>query len=195
MLTDVEFGVGVDALGPYKEDAFQRSSWDGMEDLTPLQRVLLATDGTVTPVLGAYLGEPIDVRVLRQEAVTLTERDDRLALGGGRQVLERSVVLSGRHSGTVVLYADTCVALDRITAGVRADLLAGEVPIGLVLRRHRLETFREWLATGRHQATPDVARHLGPNEVCWRTYAVISRNRPLMVVHEEFPLQAVSRMT
>ena len=161
-------------------------------DLTDLQRFLLATDGTVTPALAAYLGEPIGVRVLRQEFVTVDRAHPALALRRGRPRLERSVVLFGRQSGTAVLYADSWIALERVTSRVRDDLLSGELPIGLVLRRHRIETFREWLGTGRRIATPEVVAQLGPTEVCWRTYAVISGGRPMIVVHEEFPVHPAS---
>jgi beta-ribofuranosylaminobenzene 5'-phosphate synthase len=181
-----EFGRLVDDV-PHSEQRFAA-------DPTPLQRFLLATDGTVTPALAAYLDEPIGVRVLRQEAVRLDRTDQLLDARRGRRVLDRSVLLCGTDSGTVVLYADSRVALDRITAPVRADLLAGELPIGLVLRRHRVETFREWLGAGRRLATLEVAAHVGPSDVCWRTYAVISGGRRVMVVHEEFPLRPMTHV-
>ncbi len=162
--------------------------------MAPLQRFLLATDGTVTPALAAYLGEAVGVRVVGQEQVILTEPDDDLVLSPGRPILERRVVLHGTESGRVALYADSRAAVERLTPAVRADLLSGELPIGLVLRRHRIETFRESLGAGRRPATGDAASHLGPGDVCWRTYAIISGGRPLIVVHEEFPVDPVARV-
>ena len=40
----------------------------------------------------------------------------------------------------------------------------------------------------------EAASHLGPGDVCWRTYAIISGGRPLIVVHEEFPVDPVARV-
>ncbi len=167
-------------------------SW--LDDVAPLQRFLLATDGTVTPALAAYLGEPVGVRVVGQEQVVLTEPDDDLALPPGRPILERRVVLHGTESGTVALYADSRAAVERLSPAVRADLLSGDLPIGLVLRRHRIETFREALGAGRRPARGEAASHLGRCDVCWRTYAIISGGRPLIVVHEEFPVDPVARV-
>jgi chorismate-pyruvate lyase len=161
-------------------------------DLTPLQRFLLATDGTVTPALVAYLGEPVAVRLLRQATVTLTRTDDELEVCAGQPVLERSIVLYGQQTGTIALYADSRIALDRLSTPVRNDLLGGEMPIGLVLRSNRVETFRDWLGEGLRPATPEVAAHIGPRDVCWRTYAIVSGGHPLMVVHEEFPVLPVA---
>lgn len=167
-------------------------SW--LEDLTPLQRFLLATDGTVTTALAAYIGEPVGVRMLLQEQTSLAEADGALGLRARRTVLERRVVVYGTRTGVRVLYGDSRVALERLPAPVRADLLSGELPIGIVLRRHRLETFREPIGAGRRRATPEVAVQFGPGEVCWRTYAIIARRRPVMVVREEFPVEPVPRI-
>ena len=167
-------------------------SW--LEDLTPLQRFLLATDGTVTPALAAYIGEPVGVRVLGQHRTALAAADQALGLRARRPVLERQAVVFGTRTGVRVLYGDSRVALARLPAPVRDDLLAGERPIGLVLRRHRVETFREPIGAGRRPATAEVAALFGPGDVCWRTYAVISSRRPLMVVREEFPVDPLSRI-
>jgi beta-ribofuranosylaminobenzene 5'-phosphate synthase len=168
------------------------ASW--LEGLAPLQRFLLATDGTVTPALSAYLREPVAVRVLRQDRVALSRPDGGLALAARRTILDRRVVLYGTRSGVVALYADSRIAVERLPAAVHDDLLSGELPIGLVLRRHRVETFRETLGAGRRPATGDAAVHLGPGDVCWRTYAIISGGQPLIVVHEEFPVVPAARV-
>lgn len=180
------------SVGETEDDGDGERTW--LAGLAPLQRLLLATDGTVTPALAAYLGEPVGVRLLGQGETTLTRPDGDLALGAGRPILERRVVLAGTKSGTAVLYADSRVAVERLTLGVQADLLSGELPIGLVLRRHRIETFREELGAGRRPARGEAATHLGPVDVCWRTYAIITGGRPLMVVHEEFPVTPAVRV-
>ncbi len=185
---------GLDGLGQTGRRRHGGDDDGWLTGLAPLQRLLLATDGTVTPALSAYLGEPIGVRVLGQEQVMLVQADDQLTLSAGRPILERRVVLYGVESGTAVLYADSRVAVDRLVAPVRADLLSGELPIGLVLRRHRIETFRESLGEGRRRAVGEAAAHLGSCDVCWRTYAIVSGGRPLMVVHEEFPVGPAFRV-
>jgi chorismate-pyruvate lyase len=83
------------------------------------------------------------------------------------------------------------VVLDRLSPEMRTQLLSGDNPIGLVLRNHRLETFRVPLAAGVRPGHGEVATHLGRGLLCFKTYAIIAGGRPLMVVHEEFPATGV----
>ena len=51
-----------------------------MADLPPFLRSLLITDGTVTKTLEAYFWEPVQVQVLKQQELRITERIDALAV-------------------------------------------------------------------------------------------------------------------
>jgi chorismate-pyruvate lyase len=158
-----------------------------LDALPAVQRLLLSTDGTMTTALAAYHRETVGLRLLDQEIVTLSEPDATLELSAGERMLARQVLLFGTRSGAAFLYGRSRVALDRLTPEVRAQLLAGDDPIGLVLRNHRLETFRAPLGSGVGPGNSEVAAHLGHGLLCFKTYAVIAGGRPLMVVHEEFP--------
>lgn len=167
-------------------------SAEWLNALPPLQRLLLSTDGTMTTALAAYHGEPIDIQLLSQHVVALSERDATLQLPAGGRVLWRRVLLYGRHSAARLLYGRSRVALDRLSQEVQAELLEGDAPIGLVLRQRRLETFRSLLDLDLRPASAEVARHLGVGLVCSKTYAIIAGGRPLMVVHEEFSPRSLS---
>jgi chorismate-pyruvate lyase len=158
-----------------------------VEHLEPFQRLLLSTDGTVTTILAAYLGEPIGVELLGQAVIISDQPDARLEVGVGRRILCREVLLYGLSSGTLLVYARSRLVLDRLDAGVRADLLRGDIGIGMTLQKNRVETLRSKLECGMHPANSEVAKHFGPSMMCFRTYAIIASTRPLMVVHEEFP--------
>jgi chorismate-pyruvate lyase len=160
---------------------------DWLDALPAIQRLLLTTDGTMTTALAACHGEKVGVRLLGQEIVTLAGPDAALELGAGGKVLARRVLLFGQRSGTPFLYGCSRVALHRLDREVRAELLAGDAPIGLVLRSHRLETFRAPLDVGVRPGEGEIATHLGSGLLCFKTYAIIARGRPVMVVHEEFP--------
>jgi chorismate-pyruvate lyase len=67
------------------------------------------------------------------------------------------------------------------------SLCAGDVPIGLVLREHQIETFRVPLRLGVKPASDEAAHHLGAAPMCWRRYLIKTGNRPLMSVDEQFP--------
>lgn len=155
--------------------------------LPALQRLLLTTDGTVTTALATIADEPVEVRALAQELVALDEDDDQLHLRAGARVLERRVVLRGANSGTPLLYGASRIVAQRLPRTAREDLLAGTVAIGLVLRAHRIETFRVPLRVGVGPASDAAAAHLGHGLMCERTYAINAAGRPLMLVHEQFP--------
>lgn len=183
--TDVEGRRGP-AL-PYATQPGPVGAPEWLDALPPFQRLLLSNDGTTTTALAAYHGEPLGIQLLGQEVVALTEPDASLKLAAGERALDRRVLLRGERSGAPVLYGQSRVALDRLSPEVQAELLAGDAPIGLVLRGHRLETFRAPLDVGVRPGRDEVAAHLGGGLLCFKTYAIIAGGWPVMVVHEEFP--------
>jgi beta-ribofuranosylaminobenzene 5'-phosphate synthase len=156
-------------------------------ELAVAQRLLLTTDGTVTTALATLLDEPIGVRVVGQRTTALVEDDDELSLWAGGEVLERRVVLHGVESHTPLLYGASRIVAQRLPRPARDALIDADVAIGLVLRTHRIETFRTPLSVGVKWASEDAAAQLGVALMCWRTYAIHAGRRPLMIVHEQFP--------
>lgn len=157
--------------------------------LTPFQRILLATDGTVTHILEAYAGEPIEVVKLLQAFDTANEGDAALAVAPGDKVLRRRVLLRGRLGGQNLLFAEAVVVLDRVDPAVLDGLLETDKPIGVLLSEHRTETFREILSVGREPAG-GRATHFGIDagaDVIFRTYRIVAGGRPVILITEKFP--------
>jgi chorismate-pyruvate lyase len=155
--------------------------------LPALQRLLLTTDGTTTAALAMLVGEPIGVRLLCQHTTVLAQDDDELSLCAGDEVLDRRALLHGAESGTPLLLGVSRIVAHRLPRRARAALIDGDVPIGLVLREHEIETFRAPLRLGVKPASDEAAHHLGAAPMCWRTYLIKTGNRPLMSVDEQFP--------
>lgn len=156
--------------------------------LTRFQGLLLGTDGTVTNVLEAFAGEPVEVVKLRQEFDTANQGDADL-LVSGEEVLRRRVLLRGRRSRQSLLYAEAVVVLDRVDPVILEGLLRTDKAIGVLLAERRAETFREILRIGREPAGP-CAVHFGIDpaaEVVWRTYRIIAGGRPAILITEKFP--------
>jgi chorismate-pyruvate lyase len=149
-------------------------------------RMLLHTDGSVTALLEASFGAPVTVETL------LNDIDDRLPTPleleqeTHRPVLWRRAIL--RVDDRPVLRASSIIALDRLHARARAALVAGNEPIGRVLRD--LDTRRELLTSTAGTAT-DADRaelDLDPGErIHARTYRILSAGMPLAVVTERIP--------
>ena len=159
--------------------------------LTPLQRVLVRADGTVTSILEAYAGEPVEASKLLEVFDTSDEGDGDL-LAGGQSVLRRQVLLRGRHTGRNLLLAQTVVALGHLDGTIVDELLESDKPLGVLLAEHRVETFREVLRAGRAEAGPWGAHFgiAGTDEVIFRTYRVVIRQQPTILVTETFPATA-----
>lgn len=162
---------------------------DDPTSLTRFQRMLVGTDGTVTHLLEAYAGEPMEVVKLLQEFETLDEPHPELELGAGDEVLRRRVVLRGRHSGHTMLYAEALVAVSRVEPRFLDALLVTEKPLGTILAERRTETFREILRVSPEPAGA-IGGHFGvdaDDSVIARTYRIVTGAQPVIVVTEKFP--------
>lgn len=160
--------------------------------LTRFQRVLLGTDGTVTHILEAYTDEPIEVLKLRHDLDVPGPGDEALEAGPGTPVLRRHVVLRGRRSRQPLLYAEAVVVPGRLDPPVVDGLVGTDKPIGSLLAENRMETFREILAVDCEPAGA-CAGHLGVDptaDLIFRTYRIVFRGRPVMLITEKFPARS-----
>jgi chorismate-pyruvate lyase len=157
--------------------------------LTRLQRMFLGTDGTVTHMLEAYADEPVEVVKLLQDYDVSTAADSLLELPPGSKILRRRVLLRGRRSGRCLLYAEVAVAPERVDPAFLDGLVTTDKPVGRLLAENRTETFREILAAGREPAGA-CAPHFGIDSlaaVIFRTYRIVSHDRPILLITEKFP--------
>ena len=158
--------------------------------LSPLQKVLLLTDGSVTILLEAASDEQIEVRTMAQEIVPADAvQAERLACAIGDPVNRRVVNLVGARSGQVFVHAVSFTPLDRLGPGARDDLLAADIPIGRILLRHRMETRRELseVRVAPAGSTLGGLFALAPDApVLYRCYVIIHREKPLISIEERF---------
>jgi chorismate-pyruvate lyase len=157
--------------------------------LSAFQRILLTTDGTVTEILEAFSGESIRVVKLFQEVAQLDRAVAALELPWGEQVLRRSILLQGRMSLVNFIYADSIIALGRLSDGVRDGLLLSKKGIGQLILEHRIESFREIIDCGIERAG-ELADHFQIDEdasLLFRTYNMVIQGQPVMVITEKFP--------
>jgi chorismate-pyruvate lyase len=157
--------------------------------LTPLQRILLITDGTVTEILGAYRGEPIRIVKLHQGIEPAPTDWPALEIAAGEPLLRRRILLVGQETGEVLIAADSRCVLARLPEGIRVALLTTTRPIGQLLLEARLETFREVLRCGlcpwpEAAAAFDLA---AVQPLVVRVYRVLAGGQPLMEITEGFP--------
>jgi len=139
----------------------------------------------MTPLLEAYAGGPLQVRLLSQQLRPLEAAIPELMLDQWEPILERKVLLQGIGNAITYLYAETLIVPGVFPAPVYTRLLQGEEPIGRILQELRLPTFREIIAHGRacigDITDGMVAEHFktGPSaDVLYRTLLLYVNQRP-----------------
>jgi chorismate-pyruvate lyase len=139
----------------------------------------------MTPLLEAYAGGPLQVRLISQQLRLLEAAVPELMLDQWEPILERKVLLQGIGNAITYLYAETLIVPGVLPAPVYTRLLQGEEPIGRILQELRLPTFREVIAHGRacigDITDGMVAGHFktGPGaDVLYRTLLLYVNQRP-----------------
>jgi len=111
--------------------------------LSPFQRILLTTDGTLTDILEAYLFEPIQIVKLSERLVSVVDDITPLELKAGSDVVERKILLRGKISSKNFIYAESIIATERLSQEFKNSLMNSQIPLGRLWISHKLETFKE----------------------------------------------------
>jgi chorismate-pyruvate lyase len=159
----------------------------GNHDLSLFQRILLATDGTVTDLIALYAGEPIRVKKLVQ-TISEDSAPAELQCSGPTRMLSRRILLTGATK--TYLYAESQFVLERLSKSIQDQMLNTDRPIGLLWKEERLETFREivrqsvepYAAIAQYFDLPTSAPFVS------RTYLIHHGGRPLGMITEKWPL-------
>ena len=167
---------------------FERFQDIDITALTPLQRILLITDGTLTEILEAHFLERIELVKISERLLAAGQLPTPLPLDAGERVLERRINLRGAKSGTLRVYAESLIFVERLDPSFQTELFETRIPLGRLWRSHRLETFKELVSIECRPAR-DIGAHLACAEdapVMGRIYDVFSSRRPVMRIAEYF---------
>ncbi len=163
--------------------------------LTPFQRALLATDGTVTRFIETYTLSPVEITLLHQEEQTLPDGHIWLELSCSGEVVFREVLLqtpaAAGQSQRIHAYAVSEIVPHRLPKYLWDGVTSGKQGLGRLLLTSRLETRRELLWWGVEQGVnlPDVIKPLESESFLSRTYRIVADGIPLMLITEKFPLK------
>jgi chorismate-pyruvate lyase len=156
-------------------------------DLSLFQKILLATDGTVTDLIALYTGESIRVKKLEQ-GIREQAAPPSLQCDGPTRLLVRKILLSGVSKN--YLYADSIFVFERFSKSIQDQLLNTDRPIGLMWKEERLETYREIVEQTVEPCT-EAAEHfaLSASEpFVSRTYLIHHAGKPLGAITEKWPV-------
>lgn len=172
------------------------------------QRALLATDGSMTLLLGGLYNEAITVQTLDQGTQHTVETDLELQLTVNEALLMRTVLLKTAETQRTVAYAESSIVMNRLPNGPRRDLEDGDRAIGLILRDYNIPTIRHLESWGRASAEHPALSYFEESEVdgdknrplFYRSYSIAANipgvgddaTVPVMRVAEYFPLNLTS---
>ena len=152
-------------------------------------RILIASNGTLTRVLGIVANDDIVVQIVEQQIQDMASRmPDFEQLPSGR-ILRRRIFLNGRISGHSFIAAESLVAIDLLPPAIMTSLIETERPIGEIMAASCLETFKEtakvwigqppgWLAVAGYECSEP--------RIVGRRYRVMIGAQPVIIITEYF---------
>ncbi len=159
--------------------------------VSPVQKFLLGTDGSVTQLLESITGKNVVIRTLVQQVVPADRAAaDNLSIAEGDPVNHRVVEIRTGDEGEVLIYAISDTPLGRLSPEFKDDLMRADIPIGRIIKQHHIEARREILNARIRPATEETGRVFGicKNEpVLSRQYQIIHDKKPLIFIEEQFP--------
>lgn len=146
-------------------------------------RICAGTDGSVTFLLEVMTGKEVKVMTIYQKVEDATPDEARLlGIEAGEPVNHRKVVLT--VSDTPYVVARSLAPINSMPAGIRDDLMRVDIPIGRILRKHRLEIRRDILNIELKNGE-DIFNDI---QVLSREYVIIHDGRILIWINELFPV-------
>ena len=163
--------------------------------LTPFQRGLIVTDGTVTRFIEAYTLALVKVVLLQQKKQTLSSDHDWLQLPAGEEVISRQITLQSHQEKTsspiIHTYADSLIVPKRLPKSILDGLESNTLGLGRLLQHSGLETRRELLWCGIETLIdlPPAVTYLEGETFISRAYLVFANQEPLILINEKFPFE------
>lgn len=151
-------------------------------DIPACLRICAGTDGSITQLLDVLTGKSVKVDTIFQGTVKATDKIARLLdIDDGDEVNKRLVTL--KVDDIVYVLAKSLAPIKRIPQGVKDDLMKADIPIGRILREHKLETRRDILKMEIVQRD-----FFGEIPVLSREYYILHENAILIWINECFPI-------
>jgi beta-ribofuranosylaminobenzene 5'-phosphate synthase len=159
--------------------------------ISPVQKFLLGTDGSVTQLLESITGKRVVIKTLLQKVIPADRSAaDNLSIAEGDPVNFRIVEIRTEESGKVLIYAISHTPVNRLSREFRDDLMKADIPIGRIINQHHIEARREILSARVIPATEEAGRlfSICKNEpLLSRQYQIIHAGKPLIFIEEQFP--------
>lgn len=159
--------------------------------ISPVQKFLLGTDGSVTRLLESVTGKNIVIKTLEQKIIPADpDTAQRLDIAPGDPVNFRIVEIMTEDKSEVLIYAVSHTPVDRLSPEFKDDLMKADIPIGKIIRQYRIEARREILNARVIPASENAGRIFSickDEPLLSRQYQIIHGGKPLIFIEEQFP--------
>ena len=161
-----------------------------LDTLGPLLCSLLIADGTVTRILEARSRQRIQSIKLGQSICTLHADHALLSAPVGTTIIRRRVVLRGKDTPIDYAEAESLIASHRLPQQMVDEIESGDESLGRLLHQFKIEVRRELLFFGIEKQNTEfnTEDQFKGSKLLSRTYRILSKDQPLMVIEEKFPM-------
>ncbi|MGC9517018.1 MAG: chorismate pyruvate-lyase family protein [Methanomicrobiales archaeon] len=154
--------------------------------LSNTQKILLATDGSVTTILDVLDGGKINIKTTTQEFQKADENIANLLGISKGDTINYRVVIIGRNKP--LIHAVSYIPVKRLNNNFKEDLIRADIPIGRILKKYNIESRREIKSIGIENSTPELKDIFNTDSIMiTRTYNIIHKDSVLIRIKETFP--------
>jgi chorismate-pyruvate lyase len=152
-------------------------------DLPTTLRICAGTDGSVTYLLEVMTLNKVEVMTKCQKVITATDKIAKLLMiMPGEPVNHREVML--QVQGIAYVLACSLAPVSTMPQGIKDDLMKADIPIGRILREHKLEIRRDIL----NIEIKSGETIFNDIQVLSREYVIIHGGKILIWINELFPV-------
>ncbi len=155
--------------------------------LTPVERIVLTTDGSITTILESLSEEKVNVRTVLQRIINSEKETSKLlGIGEGDRVNERIVILESKYP---LVYAKSYTPLSILEPWFKENIMKEDIPIGRIIRKLKMEIRRDLEIICTINADRDISELLDTEEnekLISRSYVIFYNKKKLLHITEVF---------
>lgn len=155
------------------------------------QKVLLTTEGSITAILDVLYGKVSIFTLSRHFEKADKDTSELVNIDEGEEINYREVIIHRR--GQPLIYALSLIALNRCKKEAHQDITDGEIPLGKILKMHKVESRREIQHIYIEKPDATLRELFKTNEdFISRNYVVIENGEICIWTKESFPISYFS---
>jgi len=155
--------------------------------LSNTQKILLATDGSVTTILDVLNGK-ISIKTIIQQFEKADDEIAKLLNINVNEDVNYRVVLMHKDNKPLI-HAISYIPLERLDENFKKDLIMADMPIGRILRKYNIESRREVKNVAIENTNSELKKIFKTDvNLLSRDYNIIRNDEVLIWIKETFPL-------